>query len=517
MTTSANDNDIYGAQNSESGMEAAPHPPEVQPAKRLNLHITMPPPSRFSNSDVSGYSKAEGRCPQVVLKSLRQERYLKQRSLSNSPMLRFGTGGNVGDGFPEAGCMSSAAREAGPGFVGKFAETELQWNELKKDLQSQKSPRVSVVPQSSYYLHNSDKLRAKADATTIQNTNYNFYNYSINLGGCVSENVSSVLVPGTENSLPLKCSFSTPRDSSFTQSMILRGRKSGCSKFSPAVKSILKPKSSFRSSTEVGHTAAVPSNDKLLNMIMEVRANLEDCNRKRSITVEEPEDEPLQAKGRRKERQRVVAKNVPVEDAEQDSSGPEASEDADEDTTIHQVYVQPTAETAKPAADPLRGAVSDRHADIHESLRTSKDFTSQRKTAAPHAKLVRLNTVGKLGQSQKQVKSPRQNSHTAYSSPTNKLTAKRDEKKQKPSTFATLAANAEAAAKRRKDEVVSPTRSHKKETKEDRKGKVAGCLLERQQREEKKAAPTKKLAAKRPVTAGKLVATAKGRAAASPL
>ena len=100
----------------------------------------------------------------------------------------------------------------------KLAETELRWNELKKDLQ--KSPRAWVVPQSSYYYHNCEKLR---QGRTVQNTNYNFYNYNINFS-CNHE-AGSVLAKNCEKIANLGGTFDQKNFSDFAAEV---GRLNGC-------------------------------------------------------------------------------------------------------------------------------------------------------------------------------------------------------------------------------------------------------------------------------------------------
>ncbi len=212
---------------------------DTVPIRRVDLHATMPlPPDSVDNS----FAYRGKKCVPVKLRSLQQERYLKQRSLSSSPGVRFGLGTRKN--------QASAPREPRhrDNFRSKFAEAELRWRELKQDLQM--SPRAETASQSVCYAKGSERLQ-RGGPVTVQNTNYNFYNYSINFPSSTKESA-----PNQPFSLSANDSLET-----CSQSLI--------QPWSPFVLS----RASYRRRRQPDDKAG--NRDKLLSMIMEVRANLE--------------------------------------------------------------------------------------------------------------------------------------------------------------------------------------------------------------------------------------------------
>lgn len=189
-----------------------------------------------------------------------------------------------------------------------FTETESKWNELKKDLG--KSPRVNINSQSAAYMTNCDKLaKAKLAGSPQQNTNYNFFNYSINFS-CepivVTENNKSMMNFGrTFDHRYLKESGS---NSSLVETRENPFKIIGSSNIKPkpciqtSKREMKESAQSYRTSQSASYpknayqidiisTIPHPKDEKLLHMILEVKANLEGetskTSRKRSETLQD--------------------------------------------------------------------------------------------------------------------------------------------------------------------------------------------------------------------------------------
>ena len=243
------------------------------PLIKLNLQNT---PSPHSNQAFFPTYKGSP----ITLKNLKQERYIKQRSLSNSPISRFG--------LPKT---HRKATDQGPfGLqVIKVAETELQWNEVKKDLQ--KSPRTAGMSQNLLYLNNCNKL-ARTKDSSVQNANYNFYNYSINFS-CNHE-PRSVIINDSDN---LWATFdqgslkelSMSEAKSSTTNPKFHTNKPNKVKSQIRIGGFYKNSEAMKNGENIARkssgTAAPASDDKLLHMILEVKANLEEYQQKHDDTV----------------------------------------------------------------------------------------------------------------------------------------------------------------------------------------------------------------------------------------
>ncbi len=318
---------------------------------------------------------------------------MKQRSLSNSPMLNLA--------FEKTARNPSNPRLLGTQVV-KVAETELKWNELKKDLE--KSPRVAIVSQNASYMKNCDKLLSRRTEGTaaIQNTNYNFYNYNINFS--CSHGAGSMILKGEgEDDLggtfdPRTKPFESARreaDRVGIQSRLMARRDE------KRVSGGSSGGNSFRlsqGSVNIGYRPSDPTtgtNDKLLQMILEVKANLEGggsgVTRKRSTTLQDAQQDP-----------RVIHRfaNVKKEQPRGRNEGvaglskatTEEMASADEDAQVNTTYFKPIRDSTKPMlAKQVAATVEDSPAAGCKSDRQSG--LASKSSAEKYPKLKRAGTL----------------------------------------------------------------------------------------------------------------------------